>query len=128
MTQHLTIQQLNNLRIGNSLAADIPAVLPDHRAFVVIGAYVPGSDDPTWGHEPPRALNSPSQANLRFWLRRYEVAQWQIEQGWDVAESDLHRQTHQRGIASVEEVERELEKYLDDFSLLDVSWRRDNPV
>ncbi len=127
MEPHLTVQQLNNLRIGNSLAAEIPASLPNHRAFVVIGAYVP-SKDPSWGRKPSKVLNSPDQANLYYWLRKYEVEQSYLEHDWDIAESDLHRQAQRRGIASIEELEQEIVTYLDDFSLLDVSWRRDNPV
>lgn len=127
MEQRLTLQQLNNLRIGNSLAAEIPATLPGHRAFVVIGAYVP-LEDPSWGRAPSKALNSHDQANLRFWLRRYEVDQQFLEHGWDVAEPDLRRQEQRRGIATTEELERELMRSIGDFSLLDVSWRRDNPI
>lgn len=127
MSRHLTIQQRNNLCIGNNLAAEIPASSNDRRAFVVIGAYLP-TERAAGGARPPKALNSPELEGLRFWLRSYEVERRYLDNDWDVAEEDLHRSVLRRRIASFEELERALAAYLDDFAALDVEWRRDNPV
>lgn len=127
MSQNLSIQQRNNLCIGNSLAAEILASSGDRRGFVVIGAYLP-SDHGSGGMRPPKALNLPEHSKLRFWLRSYEVERRYLDNDWDIAEEDLLHSVLRRGIASFEELEHALAEYLDDFAALDVSWRRDNPI
>lgn len=129
MSRDLTIQQRNNLCIGNRLAAEVPASSDDCRAFVVIGAYLP-SDHGSGGARPPKALNSPEHDKLCFWLRSYEVERRVLarEDDWVLRDEDLHRSVRRRGIASFEELEHALHEYLDDFAALDVEWRRDNPI
>jgi hypothetical protein len=125
--QQLDIQQLNNLRTGNELAAEIPSTSSGHRAFVVIGSYLEG-DKRLNGHRVSKVLNRVDEPNLRFWLRRYEVDTKYIENNWDVSEDELHNSTLRTGIPSIEELEDILRTILNDFSLLDVTWKRDNPV
>lgn len=129
MAQHLTIRQRNNLCIGNSLAAEIPASSDDRRAFVVIGAYLP-SERGSGGTRPSKALNSPAHDKLRFWLRYYEIERRYLlrEDDWDIGEEDLHHSVLRQDIANFEDLEWALRDCLDDFAALDVSWRRDNPL
>lgn len=127
MTQHLDIRQRNNLQTGNELAAEIPSSSPDRRAFVTIHAYLVTDNHPG-GARVSRILNRDPAPNLRFTLRRYEVETTFIKNAWDVCDEDLYHSVFKKGITSLDEPEAMLHEYLDDFALLDVSWRRDNPV
>jgi hypothetical protein len=125
MTRRLNIQQLNNLYTGNSLAVEIPATSEQRRAFVVIGAYrktgKPG------GGRVSKFLNAPHD-DMRFWFRKYEIPSDYIENDWDVTDEELYEATFRLDIPVIAELECELEKFLQDFSGLDVSWKRDNPL
>jgi len=123
----LTTRQRNNLLVGNDLAVEIPALAPDCRAFVVIGAYRDDHEG-LGGSRVSNYLNASDQEDVRFWFRKYEIETVYIENDWDVAESDLQDSLFKNDIASVEELEQILGVYLEDFSGLDVSWRHDNPV
>lgn len=118
----LNVKQINNLLIGNSLAMEIAATSMERRAFVTIGAY-----DANQGLYISKFLNN-NKRNLLFYLRKYEIDKRYIENGWDVSADELVNSLHIVDIKSIEELEMELEKYIDDFSELDVEWRRDNPL
>ena len=125
MLNTLTVRQINNLLTGNDLAAEIPASAAQRRAFVVVGAY---RDVGQSGGAPVSKFLNADQRDVRFWLRKYEIDTAYLENDWDVVEDDLQESLFLKGLASLEAVERELAKYLDDFANLDVSWRRDNPL
>lgn len=125
MAKRLDIRQLNNLRTGNSLAAEMPATSEKRRAFVVIGAY--REDGSAGGSRVSKFLNAP-QDDVRFWFRKYEIPREYIENGWDVSDDDLYEAMWRNGITDIEELENEVGEFLQDFAGLDVSWRRDNPL
>ena len=120
MAKKLDIRQLNNLLTGTGLAAEIPASSENLRAFVVIAAYKSG------GGRPSKFLNAADQDDLLFSLRKYEVEKQYIDD-WDV-DHYMHNAIRKTGIASIEELERALAEFLDDFSALDVSWRVGDPL
>jgi hypothetical protein len=121
---NLNIFQRNNLLTGTHLAAEVPSTSPDLRAFVVVGAYV---QDQTKSSKPARILNV-DQDNLRFWLRKYEVNRQDLAIDKDITEKDLLRPVYLRDIQTIEDLEDTLEKYIQDFSVLQVSWKVDNPL
>ena len=114
--------QRNNLLTGTYLATEILSSSPELRAFVVIGAYV---QTPTKPMKPSKSLNV-EQDNLRFWIRRYEIAKRDIDKY--VTEKDLQNAMYINNISSRDALEHELEKYVDDFSLMEVTWKVDNPL
>ncbi len=116
--------QKNNLFIGTHLAAEVPSTSPDLRAFVVVGAYL---QDQTKFSKPARSLNV-DQDRLRFWLRKYEVNRHDLEIDKDITEKDLLHSVHLRNIQTIEELEEALEKYIQDLSALQVSWKIANPL
>src|SRR5258706_13779896 len=105
--------QRNNLITGNDLAAEIQASSPELRAFVVIGADLQTQSGPT---KPLKYLNA-EQDNLRFWMRKYEINKYYIEIGKYVINEDLLNDIYLNNIQTIDDLENELGKYLQDFSL-----------
>lgn len=116
--------QRNNLIIGTELAAELPSSSPEKRAFVVVGGYIQTSSGAT---SPPKVLNV-EQPNLRFWVRKYEVDRSALENHLDITDHDLIDSIYLNNIQTIEDLEVELEKYIQDFSLLQVAWKVDNPL
>ena len=123
MTKQLNMRQKNNLLIGNDLAAEVTASNNDFRAFVSIGSYLPS---PGGGRRPSKILNAKNQDKIRFWLRKYEIHKDYIENMWDVTDNDLRNSSFRNEISSLDELEAELGKYLEDFSQLGLT--HDNPL
>ena len=125
--QKLKTKQINNLLTGNSLSTEIPSTSNDLRAFVVIHAY---RFDVVrqCAVRLSKFLNSSDKAEAVFWLRKYEIKKEYIENDWDVADDDLTNSIFINGIKDIEQLECELSKYLDDFAVLDVGWKCDNPI
>lgn len=59
-------------------------------------------------------------------LRKYEVEKQYINSGDE--DYYTHNATHQKGIASIKQLEEALSEWLDDFSKLDLSWRVGEPL
>jgi hypothetical protein len=123
MTKQLNMRQKNNLLIGNDLAAEVTASNNDFRAFVSIGSYLPS---PGGGRRPSKILNAKNQDKIRFWLRKYEIHKDYIENMWDVTDNNLRNSSFRNEISSLDELEAELGKYLEDFSQLGLT--HDNPL
>ena len=51
-----------------------------------------------------------------------------IENDWDVTQDELVNEEFITDIKSIEDLENELDKYLQDYSRLDLEWRCDNPL
>lgn len=64
--------------------------------------------------------------NLRFWLRTYEVHKHDIDKY--LTDRDLVNSIYISEIQSIEQLEKELEKYVPDFALMQVAWKVDNPL
>ncbi len=119
----LSIFQRNNLIIGNELAVEVQSSSPEIRAFVVIGAYIQTVKGAV---KPSKFLNA-EQSNLRFWMRKYEINASDLENDLDITDHDLINSIYLEDIQTIEDVEAELEKYLQDFSLMEVGWKVDYP-
>lgn len=120
--EHLDTFQRNNLLVGTRLAVEIAASSPELRAFVVVGTYTHSTVRP---RKPSRYLNK-SEDDLLFWIRKYEVARNNIEK--DITNRDLVGEIYVKDIESIGKLEKELGKYVDDFSLMKPDWYVDNPL
>ena len=118
----LNIFQRNCLVIGTHLAMEKPAFANDLRSFVVIGAYMQTSRGPA---KASNILNK-GEENLRFWLRAYEVHKYDIDKY--LTDSDLVNSIYIDQIQSIEQLEKELEKYVPDLALMQVTWKVENPL
>jgi hypothetical protein len=123
MSRFSTFQN-NNLFTGVELAAELPSTSPERRAFVVVGAYIQTSRGAT---SPSTVLNV-DKPDLRFWLRKYEVNKSYLENDWDIVDHDLVDSIYLNNIQTLESLEAELEKYIQDFSIMEVAWKVDNPL
>ncbi|NLM58358.1 MAG: hypothetical protein GX194_04410 [Clostridium sp.] len=112
--------------VGNSLAAEILPTSGDLRCFVVIGAYMINENGSKTAVS--KYLNAKNKENCLFWLRKYEVRKEYIENDWDVTQDELVNEEFITDIKSIEDLENELDKYLQDYSRLDLEWRCDNPL
>lgn len=117
MQIHLNQKQLNNLFIGTELACELIATESYYRAFLVTQAI-----------NPSKFLNSKEISKIKFWLRKYEVRKEYLINNWDVSNDELINSIHLKDIVGIELLEQELRKYISDFSLLQESWKCDNPL
>ncbi|QAA31085.1 hypothetical protein [Clostridium manihotivorum] len=122
--KELSIKQRNNLKVGNSLGTEIHASADELRCFIVIGAYKILENHGAIAVS--KILNS--NENILYFIRKYEVNKEYIENNWDVHETDLINSIRKKDISSLEELQIELLKYIDDLSVLDVTWKFDNPI
>jgi len=120
------MRQCNNLSIGTALAVEIPSTFEDSRAFVSISAYCYNEMGTT--AKVSKFLNGKDKKNMFFSLRKYEVRKEYIENDWDVCDEELLNSVFITDIKSIEELENELSKYLNDYSKLDGAWKCDNPL
>lgn len=109
--------QINNLIQGNGLAAEIPATACHRRAFIIVKAV-----------RATRFINTVDLEGMTFWIRKYEIDKTYIDNDWDVCDEELFNSVHFKEIVGVARVERLLANYIDNFSLLDVEWKCDNPL
>jgi|SRR5579875_1470396 hypothetical protein len=87
MSRLSTFQQ-NNLFVGTQLAAELPCLYPERRAFVVIGAYIQTSQGVL---KPSKALNA-DRSDIRFWIRKYEIEKSSLEKDLDITDDNLKRE------------------------------------
>ena len=111
----LNMRQYNNLIVGNTLLAEFSPTLPDHRAYITVRAYTPPLH-PYKGNKVSKTLNR-SLDDLRFKIEKYEVS-IAILQSWQSNKEGYKNYICKDNISTIEELEMELEKFLQDFSLL----------
>ncbi len=68
------------------------------------------------------------QPDLRFWLHKYEVTKHHLEQGGEISEKQLLNVISLDALEDIEQLEQEVRKYLQDFSLLQAARKFDPPV
>ena len=124
--QKLSLKQSNNLIIGTALAAEISSTSENLRAFISIGTYCYNENGRAAAVS--KFLNGKDKKSIRFILRKYEIPKEYIENDWDVCDEELINSVFINTIKSIDKLESELSKYLDDFSKLDCAWKCDNPI
>ncbi|SHF42271.1 hypothetical protein SAMN05444392_12420 [Seinonella peptonophila] len=112
--------QINKLLTGNALSIEIKSTSKKRRAFIKIKAYVPNG-------KMSKFLNA-DKSNVRFLFRKYEIETKYIENDLDVSEEELYDAIFINNIQSLNELEKEVSKYIDDFSNFDNEWKFDNPL
>lgn len=114
--KRLNIKQYNNIITGNILWAELPTDTPNHRAFLTIRAFLPGL--PPYKRQKISKVLNRSLDDLCFRLEKYEVDISILESWDDQGKNDKGYVC--RDYLTIDELEVELGKYLQDFSLL--SW------
>ncbi|MFP4978645.1 hypothetical protein ACE6ED_24780 [Paenibacillus sp. CN-4] len=92
-----------------TLALEISSSSVEKRAFVVVSAVERGGE-----------LNTADPSNMKYWLRKYEIPIEYLENDWDVSDDELMNSIHIEDILGLENLEKELSKYITDFSKMDV--------
>jgi hypothetical protein len=110
----LNMKQYNSLITGNMLYAKLTPTLPDHLSCVTVQAYIPSF--PYDRRKIPKTLNR-SIDDLRFRIEKYEMS-IASTQSWQSKEESYKNYSWKDNISSIEELERELEAFLPDLSLL----------
>ena len=119
----LSVFQKNNLFTGTNLAIELPASASDRRAFLVIGAYTQTSR----GAVRPSTVLNVDQSDLRFWIRKYEIERSYLETDLDITDHDFIDSVYLNNIQSLEELEFELGRYIQDLSSLENAVKVSNP-
>lgn len=123
MNTKLTIEQRNNLLVGNALATEL-APSDDVRAGVEVRAYSTQSTRFHW--VPVSKFLNADRSDQRYQLQWCEIEKRYIDH-WLDADLYMREETEIRELMSIEAVEEELARYLDDFSRLQVSWKAESP-
>jgi hypothetical protein len=120
----LSIKQINNLMTGTALAVEISTSSEEIKAFIVVGSYT--IDERGLPDKVSKYLNDKSKGKVLFWLRKYEVKVEYIDEY--ISDDELESSIHIKKIESISDLEDELGKYLEDFSVLDVEWKCERPI
>ncbi len=136
MAERLDMRQRNNLRVGNTLAAEIQASVAGRRAFIIL---TPRHGDlraqkdvlDRWRRKPySKVLNAGDEqsdvhyscavveveiADLEIYLRESSVSY--------NSRLVLHDVSNRTDFSTLEELEDELHRHMDDLTTLDVGWR-----
>ena len=120
----LDTKQINNLRTGVRLAAELESVNPNLRKFITVQGYSYNADGKIT--KLTKVLNSNILDNIYFELRCYELSNDYFINNWDVTEDELESEVYQDDIKGIDALETELSNYIQDFSILKPEWYCDN--
>lgn len=121
---NLDIKQINNLCTGVKLATELKASNFNLRKFLTIRGYSYNNEGKVV--DLSKILNKKISSNIYFVLRCYEVSVDYYINDWDVTEDELVNEIYQDDINGIEELESELIKYIQDFSVLKPEWNCEN--
>lgn len=121
---NLDIKQINNLCTGVKLATELISSNSNLRKFLTIRGY--SYNDEGKVVDLSKFLNKKIASNIYFVLRCYEVSVDYYINDWDVTEDELINEIYQDDINGIEELESELIKYIQDFSVLKPEWYCEN--
>ena len=116
VNMNLDIKQINNLCTGVKLATELKASNSNLRKFLTIRGYSYNNEGKIV--DLSKFLNKKISSNIYFVLRCYEVSVDYYINDWDVTEDELINEIYQDDINGIEELESELIKYIQDFSVL----------
>lgn len=112
------------LKTGKNLAVEIPFPHDQYRAFIVTGGYT--RDNANFTLPLTNVLNH--NLKIFYQFRKYEILNEYLENNWDVSDDELTNSIHVLDISEIEELEKKLSFYLNDFSKFDAEWKCDNPL
>lgn len=117
-----SIKQRNDLYTGVQLEAELLSSKDDLRKFICVIGY--NVDDNGEYHLLDKYLNSKN--NIIFEIDCYEIPIEYFKNNWEVSSNTLKNRFQVEKISSIEDLEKELSKYIDDFSSFVPSWDSDN--
>lgn len=120
----LDIKQINNLCTGVKLATELKAEKPNLRKFLTIQGYSYNNDGKII--ELDKIIKPDILDTIYFELRCYELSIDYYIYNWDVTEEDLASEVYKDDIKGIKELEKELSKYIQDYSVLKPEWYSDN--
>jgi len=123
--KRLNQNQINNLITGTSLAAELVSSHPDFRSFISTSGYLKGK---TKNKLISRSLNSAEKEDIYFCIRKYEINRIYLDNDWDVTDDEIVNSVHLVDIKGIENLERQLNRMIDDLSILEGDWNCDNPL
>ncbi len=120
----LNLGQLNNLRTGVRLAAELSTTTINHRKFITVKGYSYNTAGRRVGLK--NVLNDISLDDVFFEVRCYEISNDYYVNKWDVTEDDVVSVAYIDEIKGVKRLEEEIMRFVSDFSLLVPEWNCDN--
>lgn len=124
MTKKLTLEQRNNLLVGNHLAAELPSSSDNTRVWLDVSAYSSQSTRFHW--VPVSTFLNADRSDQLYKIRWCEIEKAYIDD-WLNADLYIRQQSDVRGLVTIEAVEETLAKYLDDFSRLQLDRKTESP-
>lgn len=117
------VEKIQHLLTGVTLAAEINSSNPNLRGFISIFAY----QYKEFGEfvEFDEFLKRVNEEEIFFLLRKYELLNECVENGWWVIEEDLVNSIYIEDIKGIKEVEIEILKYIEDITILKPEWHCD---
>lgn len=122
----LNESQIKSLATGVKLAAELKPSDHNLRCFISVFAYQ--YNELGEYIEMTKFLNKTSESDLFFVMRKYEIANEFIENGWYASDDDLVNSIYLEDIKGIEELEKELLKYMSDLSILEPEWKCEIPL
>lgn len=121
---HLETQQINSLCIGTKLATELKCSDEKFRKFLTIQGYRYNAQGKI--SKLDKTMNTNIRNDIFFELHCYEISDIYYINHWDVTEDDLVNEIYKDDIKGITALEKELIKYLNDFSLLKPEWYCDS--
>lgn len=118
--------QIKSLITGVSLAADVEASAHNIRCFISIRPYQ--YNEFAELVEMTNFLKKIDSVEIFFVLRKYEIPDDYIKNGWDVCEHELINFVYKEDIKEFKNLENVLLKYMNDLSSLEPEWKCENPL
>ncbi|GFI05057.1 hypothetical protein IMSAGC005_03911 [Lachnospiraceae bacterium] len=115
-----SIKQKNNLCTGIKLAAELESSEANLRKFITVHGYV--YDEFGKRKKMKNILNANISNQIFFELYCYEIPVEYYINKWDVTEDDLLNAVCKNDIKGIQELEMELQNYIQDFSVLEPEW------
>lgn len=125
MIKGLNEMQKKNLITGVKLASELEASRKDLRCFISTFAYQYNEFEEYV--EMTKYLNVVKDENIFFSLRKYEIPDEYIKNGWYPSDDDLVNSVYVEDIRGYKNLENEILKYTSDMSLLEPEWKCDIP-
>lgn len=124
--KNLNETQIKSLVTGVKLACELEASDYNLRCFISIFAYQ--YNELGEYVEMSKFLKTINDEDIFFILRKYEIPDEFIKNGWYASEGDLVNSVYIEDIRGCKNVENELLKYMSDLSLLEPEWKCEIPL
>jgi hypothetical protein len=126
--ENLNDNQIKSLITGVKLAAEIKASDIDLSCFISIFAYQ--YDEQGQYIEMTKFLKTIKEEDedVFFLLRKYEIPNEFIKNGWFATDDDLINYIYLEDIKGFKNIENELLKYISNLSILEPEWKCENPL